>query len=130
DSSSSGVQAIGTLAATGSDTNHTLYVDSDYFQPFLQTDTNGYVSFYIVKVEDAESLNTSFASKEHTTLHPPRLYTIRTVASSDAPLKVYTDSSDPVNQPGTLLWLREDGLTVDYERTPIYNVAGAIADVF
>ena len=35
-----------------------------------------------------------------------------------------------MNQPGSLLWLRSDGLTVDYQRDVIYNVTGTLVDVF
>jgi hypothetical protein len=130
DSSTSGIQPVATISVTGSDTNTTKYFNGTDLLKFLQTDTNGYATFWLVRVKNATSLNTSFASKEHSSLNPPRLSLITKVTPSDVPLRVFTDSADPINDPGALLWLREDGLTVDYERSVIYNVEAAIADVF
>src|SRR5690606_29443290 len=66
-------QKLGTLTISKSDVGSTVYFKSPALNRFLQSDQNGKVTFLITRKENA-SFGTGFASREHPTLQPARLY--------------------------------------------------------
>ena len=73
DSSSSGAQALGLLYATDADINHTVSFTSDALIDFMQSDTNGRVTFILTRSSNSSAVS-RFAALEHDTLSGPRLF--------------------------------------------------------
>ncbi|MCR9294179.1 MAG: dockerin type I domain-containing protein [bacterium] len=125
------VDPLGSITVLGSQLNEEFVIGGQQVLDFLKTDTNGRVSVFVTRAENS-GIITGFYSKDSTnskSLGGPKLFVAATV-HDDTPLPVFVDSPDAVNQPGDLLWLRSDGLTVNYQRDVVYNLFGPEVDVF
>ena len=73
DPAQSGRQPLGTFTIQANDLNKTVSFRSPALLDYLQASPNGDITLLITRQTDSGSLNTSFASKESTTLRGPRL---------------------------------------------------------
>ena len=131
DSVKSGVQPFNVYAINDSDVGKTLLTHAD-LTPIMQADTNGYITFVIIRAGTEGGVNSSFASKESTTLNPPRLATIAQVldmSESNPPLAAYNEDleTEAVHKVGDNPQgvLESEAFTVSAEGSITVDAAGA-----
>ncbi len=65
---------LGSFIVTDADLNKTVAFSSDALNNMIDDDTNGKITLLITRNQTSNSMNSAFASTEHATLNPPRLY--------------------------------------------------------
>jgi hypothetical protein len=98
DPSQAYVQPLGTLTISASDMGKTVTLSNAALTSFMSQNTNGIVSIAITRAENSSTLESYFASREHTSLKGPRLSwtpTVQTAAVAAADTYVQRNNSGP-----------------------------------
>lgn len=119
DSSTTTRDALGTLTVTQSDLNRSVKFTSQALIDFINADTDGIITIVISRALRSNSFDTAFASSEHATLNPPRLFVQaeETITATDDTHIRY--NSTEVNGGSSTIFVKNAGTTTSNTRQGI-----------